>query len=76
MQQFAPVAIQMVETGGHVAAHFNMLHLVAAYGHFVGGEHQNVGGHEYGVHEKPSRDALIRLAPGESASRTHKISFF
>ena len=39
----------MVEALGDVAGHFHVLDLVAAYRHFVGVEHEDVGAHEDGV---------------------------
>ena len=45
-------AIQVVEAGGHVACHLDVLDLVATHRHFVRFEHQDVGAHEHGVHEQ------------------------
>ena len=53
------IAIKMIETLGNIARHLDVLHLVATDRNLVGVEDQNVGGHQYGVHEKPGVDAGI-----------------
>jgi hypothetical protein len=58
------LAVQVVEAGGHVARHLDVLHLVAAHGHLVGVEHQDVGAHQHGVHEQARGHAVVGLAPG------------
>ena len=57
------LAVEVVEAGGHVARHFDMLDLVAAHGHFLRLEHQDVGGHQHRVHEKSRRHTFVRLLP-------------
>ncbi len=39
----------MVEAGGKVAAHFDVLHLIGSDGHDVGIVRQNVGRHQYRI---------------------------
>ena len=58
------LAIQVVEAGRHVACHLDVLDLVAAHGHLVGIEDQDVGPHEHGVHEEARGHAVVRLAAG------------
>lgn len=54
--QFEEVAAEgRVEFAGHVAGHFEVLHLVAADGDDVGVVDEDVGGHEHGVGE----DAVV-----------------
>ena len=54
-------AVDVVEAGSHVARHLQMLDLIAAYGHFVGVEDQDVCAHQHGVHEEACGHAVIRL---------------
>ena len=49
----------MIETHGNIAGHFKVLNLVLAHRHFVGFEHQDVGGHEHRIAEKAHVDALV-----------------
>ena len=52
-------AVQVVEAGCDVARHLDVLDLVAAHGHFVGVEHEDVCSHEYGVHEQARGHAVV-----------------
>ena len=56
------LAIQVVEAGRHVARHLDVLDLVAAHGHLVGIEDQDVGTHEHGVHEEARGHSVVGLA--------------
>jgi hypothetical protein len=49
------LAVLVVEALRHVARHLDVLHLVAAHGHLVRVEHQDVGAHEHRVHEQAGR---------------------
>ena len=55
------LAIQVVEAGRDVAGHFNVLDLVAAHGHLVGVEQNDVGSHQHRVHEQASGHAVVGL---------------
>ena len=59
-------AVLVVEAGGNVACHFNVLDLVAAHRHLVRLEHQDVGRHQHRVHEQAGGHAVVRVAPGGS----------
>ena len=55
-------AVAVVEAGGHVARHFDVLHLVAPHRHLVRVEHQNVGTHQHRVHEQSNADIAVGVA--------------
>ena len=53
----------VVEALGDVAGHFHMLDLVAAHGHFVGAEHENVGRHQHRIAEQAHGHPEVRILP-------------
>ena len=55
------LGVEIVEARGDVTGHFKVLDLVVTDGHFVGVEHEDVGGHEDGVAEQAHRDVGIRI---------------
>jgi hypothetical protein len=57
-------AEQVVEAGGHVARHLDVLDLVLAHRHAVGVEHQDVRGHQDGVAVQAHGHAGIGLLAG------------
>ena len=57
-------AVQVVEAGGHVACHFDVLHLVAPHGYALRLKHENVGRHQHRVHEQAGSYAVVGLLPG------------
>ena len=59
--QHEMLAIQMVEARRHVARHLDVLDLVAAHGHLVRLEHQDVGPHQHGIHEQARRHIAVRV---------------
>ena len=56
------LAVEVIEAGGNVARHFNVLDLIAPHGHLAGAEHKDVGSHQHGVHEQARRYAVVQLA--------------
>ncbi len=55
------LTITVVEAVGHVTRHLDVLNLVAPNGYLVRVEHQDVGAHEYRVHEQTSGDVGIGI---------------
>ena len=51
----------MVKALCDIARHFQMLDLVTANRHAVGVEHQNIGGHQYGIRKQPHIHPVIGL---------------
>jgi hypothetical protein len=62
------LAVEVVEAGRHVARHLDVLDLVAAHGHLVGVEHQDVGRHQHRVHEQAGGDVRVGVGAGGSCS--------
>jgi hypothetical protein len=60
-RQHEVLAIDVVETGGEIARHLQVLDLVAADRHLVGLEHQDVGGHQHRVHVQAGVDAGVGI---------------
>ena len=56
------LAIQMIEAGGDISRHFQMLDLILTYRHLAGFEHQNIGGHQDRIAEQSHGDAFIGVA--------------
>ncbi|GAB1384440.1 hypothetical protein MASR1M50_27610 [Burkholderiales bacterium] len=58
------LAVQVVEAGGDVARHLDVLDLVAPHRHLVRLEHQDVGRHQHRVHEQAGRHVAVRVGAG------------
>jgi hypothetical protein len=63
-------AEQVVEAGGHVARHLDVLDLVLAHRHAVGVEHQDVRGHQDGVAVQAHGHAGIGSSPAAVLAST------
>jgi hypothetical protein len=58
------LAVQIIEPGGDVAGHFQMLGLISADRHLAGLEHQNIRRHQHRVAEQPQGHALVGILVG------------